>query len=54
SIIGTLFRGRVEDVAEVAGRPAILPSVGGWARVTGYNTILVDERDPLAFGFRVK
>jgi 4-hydroxyproline epimerase len=54
SIIGTLFHGRVESAAEVGGRPAIRPSIGGWARVTGYNTILVDERDPLAFGFQVK
>jgi 4-hydroxyproline epimerase len=54
SIIGTLFHGRVESAAEVAGRPAIHPSIGGWARVTGYNTILVDERDPLALGFQVK
>ncbi|MDK1492938.1 4-hydroxyproline epimerase [Sinorhizobium sp. 7-81] len=54
SIIGTLFHGRVESEATVAGHPAIRPSIGGWARVTGYNTILVDERDPLALGFQVR
>ncbi|MDX8516420.1 4-hydroxyproline epimerase [Mesorhizobium captivum] len=54
SIIGTLFHGRVESEAMVAGRAAIRPSIAGWARVTGYNTILVDERDPLAFGFQVR
>jgi proline racemase len=53
SIIGTLFHGRVEGHAEVGGRPAIQPSIGGWARVIGHNTILVDERDPLAFGFQL-
>ncbi|GLK72154.1 4-hydroxyproline epimerase [Ancylobacter dichloromethanicus] len=53
SIIGTLFHGRVESTAEVAGRPAIRPSVGGWAHVYGHNTITVDERDPLAFGFQL-
>ncbi|GAB4069058.1 4-hydroxyproline epimerase [Ancylobacter sonchi] len=53
SIIGTLFHGRVETAAEVAGRPAIRPSIGGWARVYGHNTITVDERDPLAFGFQL-
>ena len=53
SIIGTLFHGRVESAAEVAGRPAIRPSIGGWARVYGHNTITVDERDPLAFGFQL-
>lgn len=54
SIIGTLFHGRVENEAAVAGRSAIRPSIAGWARVIGYNTILVDERDPLAFGFQVR
>jgi len=53
SIIGTLFDCRVEAAASVGNHPAILPSVGGWARVIGRNTILVDERDPLAFGFQV-
>ena len=53
SIIGTLFHGRVEAAAEVAGRPAIVPSIGGWARVTGLNTIYIDDRDPLAHGFVV-
>ncbi len=46
SIIGTLFDCRVEAAAQVAGRAAILPSVAGWARVTGHNTIIVDDRDP--------
>lgn len=54
SIIGSLFRGRVEREVEVAGRPAIVPSIGGWARQTGFNTIFIDDRDPFAHGFVVK
>ncbi len=53
SIIGSLFHGRVERAAEVAGRPAIVPSIAGWARMTGYNTIFIDDRDPFAHGFSV-
>lgn len=53
SVIGTLFHCRVEGATTVADRPAILPSIGGWARVIGHNTILVDPRDPLAFGFQL-
>jgi 4-hydroxyproline epimerase len=53
SIIGTLFRCRVERKATVGDRDAIQPSVGGWARVIGHNTIIVDERDPLAYGFQL-
>ena len=53
SIIGTLFHCRVESLAMVGDRQAILPSVAGWARVIGHNTIFVDSRDPLAHGFQL-
>ena len=46
SIIGSKFKGRVEDVAEVNGIPAIVPSIEGWAAITGYNTIIIDDDDP--------
>jgi 4-hydroxyproline epimerase len=51
SIIGTMFDCRVEGVASVGNHDAIRPSIGGWARITGHNTIVVDDRDPLAGGF---
>ncbi|MEM9494697.1 MAG: 4-hydroxyproline epimerase [Pseudomonadota bacterium] len=54
SIIGSLFKGRVEDTARVGDVDAIAPSIGGWARMTGLNTIFVDERDPFWRGFTVK
>lgn len=54
SIIGSMFRGRVEDAAQVGDKQAIIPSIGGWARVTGFNTIFIDDRDPFAKGFVVQ
>ena len=54
SIIGSLFKGRVEAATTVAGKPAIIPSIAGWARMTGFNTIFIDDRDPFAHGFVVK
>ena len=54
SIIGSIFRGRVEAATTVANKPAIIPSIAGWARMTGYNTIFIDDRDPFAHGFVVK
>jgi 4-hydroxyproline epimerase len=54
SIIGSLFKGKVEKDVTVAGKPAIIPSIGGWARMTGLNTIFIDDRDPFAHGFVVK
>ncbi|MFM8608450.1 MAG: 4-hydroxyproline epimerase [Hyphomicrobiales bacterium] len=53
SIIGTLFRGRVEKAVTLGSYAGIIPSIEGWARMTGYNTILIDDRDPLAHGFQV-
>lgn len=51
SIIGSLFRGRVEAATKVGELDAIIPSIGGWARKTGDNTIYVDDRDPFKHGF---
>lgn len=54
SIIGSQFIGRIEDKTTVGGRPAIIPSIEGWAVITGYNTIIIDdEDDPYAYGFQV-
>jgi 4-hydroxyproline epimerase len=53
SIIGSLFEGRIEGTAKVGEHPAIIPSVAGWARMTGLNTIFVDPRDPYAQGFQL-
>jgi 4-hydroxyproline epimerase len=60
SIIGSTFTGRVEKVVTVGasngspGLPAIVPSVEGWAKIYGYNTITIDpEDDPYAYGFQV-
>lgn len=53
SIIGSMFRGRVEDQARVGDLDAIIPSIEGWARVMGLNTIFIDDDDPYAHGFQV-
>jgi 4-hydroxyproline epimerase len=53
SIIGTLFEGRVEAATTIGDVAAIVPSVAGWARLHGVNTIFVNGRDPLRGGFQV-
>jgi 4-hydroxyproline epimerase len=53
SYIGSMFRGRVESETTVGGRKAIVPSVEGWAKVTGVNRIFIDDDDPYARGFQV-
>ncbi len=54
SIIGSLFRGRIEGATRVGDHDAVIPSVEGWARVTGHNTIFVDDDDPYWEGFEVR
>lgn len=53
SLIGTLYEGKVEASSQVGGFHGIKPSITGWARITGHNTIFVDDRDPLAHGFQL-
>jgi 4-hydroxyproline epimerase len=53
SIIGSKFTGRIEEETTINGKPAIIPSIEGWAMVTGYNTIIIDGEDPYAHGFQV-
>ena len=53
SIIGSKFTGRIEGLTKVASFDAILPSIEGWARVMGYNTIIIDDEDPFKEGFSV-
>ncbi|HXG01173.1 MAG TPA: 4-hydroxyproline epimerase [Bacteroidota bacterium] len=54
SIIGSLFRARIEKRTRVGEYEAIIPSVEGWAKIYGFNTITIDEDDdPFAHGFQV-
>ena len=54
SIIGSQFIGRIEQQVKLGAIDAIVPSIEGWAKITGYNTILIDdEDDPYAYGFQV-
>lgn len=54
SFIGSRFTGRIEEVTRLAGETAIVPSIKGWAKVFGRNTISIDpEDDPYAYGFQV-
>lgn len=54
SFIGSKFIGKIEEEVMLNGIKAIIPSVEGWAKVFGYNTIKIDsEDDPYAHGFQV-
>lgn len=53
SYIGSRFIGHIEALTDVAGHPAMIPSIEGSAHSTGFNTIWIDRSDPLWAGFSV-
>ena len=54
SFIGSKFIGTVEEKVVCGGLPAIVPGIEGWAKITGYNQIIIDDNDdPYAHGFQV-
>ena len=54
SFIGSTFVGRIEEEVFVNEKPAIKPSIEGWAKIFGHNTISIDkDDDPYAWGFQV-
>ncbi len=54
SFIGSKFIGCVEEETTLGNKQAIIPSIQGWAKVYGYNNIIIDgEDDPYAYGFQV-
>ena len=53
SIIGSQFIGRIEGLSKLGEFDAIIPSIEGWAKITGTSTITIDDDDPYAHGFQV-
>ncbi|CAN7253467.1 proline racemase family protein [Pararhizobium sp. LjRoot255] len=51
SIIGSEFEVGLESVTEVAGRPAIIPTISGRGWTFGLHQVALDPFDPLADGF---
>ena len=45
---------RIEKKDKIGDYDAIVPSIQGWAKVYGYNKIIIDtDDDPFAHGFQV-
>ncbi len=53
SIIGSRFRCGIVEVTEIAGRPAIIPSIRGRAWITGTQQLMLDPDDPWPLGYRL-
>lgn len=52
SIIGSLFYGRLLRTTTVGEVPAVIPTVGGKAFITGIQQFVIDPDDPMKYGFQ--
>jgi len=54
SITRTSFKGRVVGETMVGEFKAIIPQITGKAFITGFNHFIIDDEDPLKYGFVLK
>lgn len=52
-LLGTRFVGRLVEETTVGDRPAVVPTLGGEAWITGFAEYVLDETDPFPEGFTV-
>lgn len=51
SVVNTKFTGKVLGETKVGDYPAILPEITGSAYITGYSQFMIDQEDPVKYGF---
>jgi proline racemase len=54
SITGAIFTGRIDGETTLGPHSAVETTIGGSAYLTGYQTLVVDDRDPLGDGFLLR
>ncbi|MCL5256911.1 MAG: proline racemase family protein [Chloroflexi bacterium] len=52
-ILGTVFTGRLVAETRVGQYPAVIPTIGGRAWITGFASYVIDSEDPFVEGFTV-
>ncbi|KIN81913.1 proline racemase family protein [Clostridium botulinum] len=53
SFIKTTFNGVIKEESKVGEFPAVIPQITGSAYLTGISTYIIDNDDPLKYGFQV-
>ena len=53
SFIGSIFKGVIKETTKVADFDAVVPMITGSCYLTGFGTYLIDDKDPLKYGFIV-
>ncbi|WP_438390098.1 trans-3-hydroxy-L-proline dehydratase [Caballeronia sp. DA-9] len=54
SVIGTVFKGRVLSETKLGSFDAVIPEIEGNAYICGFANWIIDDRDPLTYGFLVR
>ena len=52
-ILGTTWTGRLVEETDLAGVPAVVPTLSGTAWITGIAQYVVDAEDPFPEGYTV-
>ena len=52
-LLGTVYTGNLVAEVEIAGRPGVVPTIGGQAWISGFSTHVLDPTDPFTSGFTV-
>lgn len=53
SFIGSLFKGVIKETTKVGDFDAVIPMITGSSYLTGVATYIIDQDDPLKYGFQV-
>ncbi len=54
SITGTMFQGKIISKTKVGEFDAYIPQITGSAWITGFNQFVIDDSDPVKYGFTLK
>ncbi len=53
SITGTMFTGKAIEAVKIGDYDGIIPQITGRAYVTGFNHFIINDEDPLKYGFKL-
>ena len=54
SILGTIFKGEILGTTKVGEYEVVIPQISGSAYITAFNHFVIEEEDPLKYGFVLK
>jgi proline racemase len=52
-ILGNVFTGKLVEETRIGEYDAVVPTIGGQAWITGFNTLVLDHTDPFPNGFKI-